>query len=292
VTTTTAGTRFTDFHSHLVPGVDDGAQTPEDSAAALAAFRTAGTQELITTPHFMGSLTRHRAMLADRLEQLDAGWDRLCAVVARDAERSGRPMRVERGVEVMLDVPDPDLSDARLRLAGTSFALVEYPSLRLPAKNAEIAVQALCEQGWTPVVAHPERYRNLEEVGELARFKDAGARLQVNAGSLFGDHGTTAARHAMQILTLGLADYVASDYHARGLPRLRDFHHALVDAGYPEQADLLGVVNPARLLEGLPPLPVPPFIVADAAFADDEPDGPGANKARPRWTRLLGKNRG
>ncbi|MEI6813084.1 MAG: CpsB/CapC family capsule biosynthesis tyrosine phosphatase [bacterium] len=260
----TAPLGFTDFHSHLFPGVDDGAQTPEDSAAALAAFRKDGTRQLITTPHFMGSLTRNRAMLADRLDQLEAGWARLRAVVARDAERHGSPMRVERGVEVMLDVPDPDLSDPRLRLAGTNFALVEYPSLRLPPMNAEFAVIALCEQGWTPVVAHPERYRNLAEYETLARFKGAGAYLQINAGSLFGDHGKTAATHAMNIITLGLADYVASDYHARGLPRLRDFHHAVVEAGYPEQAELLGVTNPARLLEGLPPLPVPPFVVADA----------------------------
>lgn len=260
----TAPLGFTDFHSHLVPGVDDGAQTAEDSAAALEAFRTGGTRQLITTPHFLGSLTRNRAMLADRLEQLDAGWERLHAVVKLDAERHGSPMRVERGVEVKLDVPDPDLSDARLRLAGTNFALVEYPSLRLPPINAEFAVTALRDQGWTPVVAHPERYKNLEEYGILERFKDAGAYLQVNAGSLFGDHGSVAAKHAMQILTLGLADYVASDYHARGLPRLRDFHYALVQAGYPTQAELLGVTNPARLIDGLPPLPVPPFVVADA----------------------------
>ncbi len=254
------GPGFTDFHSHLFPGVDDGAQHPEDSAAALGAFRNEGTTQLITTPHFMGSLTKTPAMLDDRLAQLDAGWAALREVVEADAAKHGRAMRVERGVECMLDVPDPDLSDPRLRLAGTKFALVEYPSLRLPPMNAEFAVMALREQGWFPIIAHPERYRNLEDYAQLARFKEAGGLLQVNAGSIFGDHGKTAATHAMNILTLGLADYVASDYHARGLPRLHDFNRALIDAGYPEQAELLGVVNPARLLNGEWPTTVPPFV--------------------------------
>jgi protein-tyrosine phosphatase len=286
----TAAGGFTDFHSHLFPGVDDGAQSPEDSAAALGAFRADGTRQLITTPHFMGSLTRNREMLHQRLEQLEAGWERLCGVVAADAAHHGSAMRVERGVEVMLDIPDPDLSDPRLRLAGTPFALVEYPSLRLPPLNAEFAVLALRDQGWIPVIAHPERYRNLADhgYGLLERFKSAGAFLQVNAGSLFGDHGKTAAAHAMNILTLGLADYVASDYHARGLPRLHDFNHALTDAGYPEQAELLGVVNPGRLIDGAAPLPVPPFAVAQRESGADVPPDPDAKKAPPMWTRLFG----
>lgn len=278
---------FTDFHSHLFPGVDDGAQSPEDSAAALGAFRAEGTMQLITTPHFMGSLTRNREMLDDRLAQLDAGWARLREVVDADAAHHGSAMRVERGVEVMLDVPDPDLSDPRLRLAGTTYALVEYPGLRLPPLNAEFAVIALREQGWDPIIAHPERYRNLADYGYglLERFKAVGARLQVNAGSLFGDHGKTAAAHAMNILTMGLADYVASDYHARGLPRLHDFNHALIEAGYPEQAQLLGVVNPGRLIDGLAPLPVPPFVAPDAVPDEQAAD---TKKAHPMWTRLFG----
>lgn len=271
----TAVPGITDLHNHLIPGVDDGAQDPADSAAALARFRAEGATQLIATPHFTGSLTLDAAALAVRLAELDAGWEALCGVVATDAGLMGTPLRVERGAEIMLDVPDPDLSDPRLRLAGGAFALVEYPGLRLPPLNAEFALTALRARGWMPVVAHPERYRNLDpSLAELARFRHTGAFLAVNAGSLFGAYGKTAAAHARNIFVAGWADYVASDYHARGEPGMARFSNALTQAGFAEQAELLTVTNPARLLAGEPPLRVPPV--------------QAPRQERSLWERLFG----
>jgi tyrosine-protein phosphatase YwqE len=253
------GPFLTDFHNHLMPGVDDGARVSEDSTAALARFRAERVRQIITTPHFMGSLTLDKERCAARLAELDAGWELLRSVVAADGTKMGTALRVERGVEVMLDVPDPDLSDERLRLAGGWFVLVEYPMLRLPPLNAERAIGELCTKGWVPVLAHPERYRNLDpSLVELERFRRAGAFFQMNAGSLFGDYGKTAAGHARRMLTEGVIDYVASDYHARGEPGLKRFVQSLGEAGFSEQAELLTAVNPARLLDGDPPLRVPP----------------------------------
>lgn len=251
---------ITDFHSHLMPGVDDGARNPADSAAALARFRSEGAGQLITTPHFLGSLTLDPARAEARLAELDEGWNALTEVVVADEIKMGSALRMERGAEVMLDVPEPDLSDGRLRLAGGPFVLVEYPMLRLPPVNAELPLVGLRMRGWMPVVAHPERYRNLDPtLVELPRLRNAGAFLQLNAGSLFGDYGKTAAGHARRILMAGEADFVASDYHARGEPGLQRFVTTMTDAGYGEQAELLTVTNPARLLAGEPPLRVPPI---------------------------------
>lgn len=269
---------ITDFHNHLIPGVDDGAQDPADSRVALEHFRAEGASQIVTTPHFTGSLTQDGAALAARLAEFDAGWALLQAVVREDAERMGAPLRVERGAEVMLDVPDVDLADPRLRLAGGLFALVEYPGLRLPPVNAAFALTALARRGWIPVVAHPERYRNLSaSLAELAQFREAGAYLAVNAGSLFGAYGNTAAAHARRILEFGWADYVASDYHARGEPGMTRFGRALADAGFTTQAELLTMTNPARLLAGERPLAVPPLVHA-----------PGDGKRKTLWQRLFG----
>lgn len=266
---------ITDFHSHLVPGVDDGARDPADSAAALARFRAEGAGQVITTPHFLGSLTLDPARADARLVELDAGWTLLQEVVAADGVKMGSALRVERGAEVMLDVPEPDLSDERLRLAGGPFVLVEYPMLRLPPVNAELALVGLRARGWIPVVAHPERYRNLDAtLVELARFRNAGAFLQINAGSLFGDYGKTAAGHARRILLTGEADFVCSDYHARGEPGTQRFVTTMADAGFGEQAELLTVTNPARLLAGEPPLRVPPI--------------QAKSEARSLWNRFFG----
>ena len=266
---------ITDFHSHLIPDVDDGAQSPADSAAALRRFRAEGAMQVITTPHFMGSLTQNAADFEERLAVLDAGWALLRDVVAADAAKMKSAMRVERGAEVMLNVPDLDLSDERLRLAGGPFALVEFPMLRLPPVNAEFPLSNLRSHGWMPVVAHPERYRNLDpSLAELARFRHAGAFLQLNVGSLFGDYGKTAAGHARRILLAGEADYAGSDYHARGEPGIQRFVRAMEDAGFSEQAELLTVTNPARLLAGEPPLRVPPI--------------QAPTESRSLWERIFG----
>ena len=251
---------FTDFHSHLIPGVDDGAQDAEFSAGALGAFRREGVRQLITTPHFDGALTHQPDRLVERLAELDAGWEVLHGIIAADAERNGSAMRVERGAEVMLNVPDPDLTDARIRLAGTHFVLVEFPGLQLPPVNAAVAVGLIRKAGWIPVVAHPERYRNLDSLAPLAEFLSAGALLQVNAGSLFADYGSTAQLKAREILAHGYASYVASDYHARGEPGMARCARALAEAGFAEQAELLFGVNPGRLLNDEAPFPVPPVV--------------------------------
>lgn len=266
---------LTDFHSHLVPGVDDGARQPAESRAALERFRAEGVTQIVTTPHFEGSLTRDPAKFEARLAALDAGWKSLREVVAEDAARAGTTLRVERGVEVMLDMPDPDLTDERLRLAGGPFVLVEYPMLRVPPVNAEYALVELTTRGWTPVIAHPERYQNLDPtLVELERFRQAGAFHAMNAGSLFGKYGKLAAAHARRILLAGEADYVTSDYHARGEPGMRQFVRAMGDAGFSEQAELLTMINPGRLLAGEPPLRVPPI--------------QSKSESRSFWKRLFG----
>lgn len=266
---------ITDFHNHLVPGVDDGARQAADSSAALERFRAEGVTQIITTPHFEGSLTRDQAKFEARLAELDAGWKSLRAVVEEDARRAGSALLVERGVEVMLDMPDPDLTDGRLRLAGGPFVLVEFPMLHVPPVNAEYALVELKAHGWLPVIAHPERYRNLDpSLVELARFHEAGAFLAMNAGSLFGNYGKIAAGHARRILLAGEADFVASDYHARGVPGMQKFVQAMGEAGFSEQAELLTMINPARLLAGELPLRVPPI--------------KAKSESRSLWQRLFG----
>ena len=265
------------FHNHLIPGVDDGSRDAGFSAGALAAFRREGVQQVITTPHFMGSLTHQADALEARLAEFDAGWSVLRGLVDEDANTHGSAMRVERGVEVMLDVPDPVLTEPRLRLAGTRYVLVEYPGLQLPPVNAAMALGMIRQSGWTPVVAHPERYRNLDTLAPLGDFLAAGALLQVNAGSLFGDYGSKAQLRAQEILTNGIASFVCSDYHARGEPGLLRFAQALEQAGYGEQARLLLEENPGRLLNDQAVVPVPAMATQRQA------------STTPWWKQMLGE---
>jgi protein-tyrosine phosphatase len=258
-----------DFHNHLIPGVDDGASDAAQAAEGLRAFHAQGVRTVVATPHVSGAVTRDAEGRAARLAELDAGWAALQDVAA------GFPdLRVLRGAEVMLDTPEPDLSDPRLRLAGTSFVLVEFPFMNVPP-NAERALFAVRMAGWTPVLAHPERYGNASETfADAQEWRRVGALLQVNGGSLLGRYGPRPQTLAWGLVERGLADYVCSDYHARGTLTVAQCRAKLEARGAGQQAVLLTETNPARLVAGQAPLPVPPLA------------------GRPLWRRLLGLGRG
>ena len=245
-----------DFHSHLIPRVDDGSQSVGQSLEALRAMAEQGITTAVTTPHFDASLTRDPQALAARLHEFDAGWEELQGSVAGEP---GLPLLL-RGTEVMLDEPDVDLADPRIRLNGGRFVLCEFPSLRLPP-NAEWGITNLVAKGWQPIVAHPERYRNLDAGLEmLARLRTAGAVFQMNASSLVGWHGETPLANARRLLAQGWVEYISSDYHTRGIPATREALALLREHGGEAQARLISEENPARMLAGESPLPVPPLI--------------------------------
>lgn len=257
-----------DFHSHLIPGVDDGANDELQAREALARMRDEGVSALITTPHLNGSLTARPAALAERLAELDAGWDRLRAIATAEFPE----LRVERGVEVMLDTPEIDLSDPRLRLAGTPYVLVEFPYMNVPPNSAQTLFE-LKLKGWIPVVAHPERYSGVDEgLAVMDEWRRVGGLFQVNGASLIGRYGGNAQTTAWRLLKRGWVDYLSSDYHARGRVAVREARARLEEKGGAAQATLLMETNPARLLAGEAPEPVPPLLAP----------------RKPLWRRLFG----
>jgi protein-tyrosine phosphatase len=242
-----------DLHSHLMPGVDDGAGDVAESVQALEQLAAAGVTAAITTPHFQGSLTHGAGRQALRLEELDHAWGML--------ERAPDRPEVElfRGVELLLDVPDPKVDDPRLRLNGGPFVLVEFPYMMVPPGSARV-LEKLRTDGWQPILAHPERYEGQNPgLNDARRWRAAGACLQLNGPALLGRYGETVRRRAFALLEAGLVDYLGSDYHSRGQPRIAEYRAALEDRGAGELLELLTETNPKRLLEGLPPLPVPPL---------------------------------
>ena len=168
-------------------------------------------------------------------------------------------MQVWRGVELMMDAPEPVIGDPRLRLAGGPFLLVEFPFMTVPPRSREL-IADLRTRDCVPILAHPERYHGFAPDFSLAeQWRRQGAYLQVNGASLLGRYGQQAQRFAAGLLERGWVDYVCSDYHARGSPAVQAYRRLLLELEGVEQVQLLCETNPARILEGQPPLPVPPL---------------------------------
>lgn len=243
-----------DFHNHVMPCVDDGASSDEQTDEALRAFLAQDVTAIVATPHVNASITLNAAAFAHRMAELDQGWERLSAIAGRV---SG--IEIHRGAEIMLDTPGPDLSDPRLRIAGRDFALCEFPYMSVPPNSTGV-IHHLRRAGVTPVIAHPERYAGVDtSCAHAVQWRNAGALLQINAGSLTGRYGEHARRHAYALLERGLADFLCSDYHSRGKPATTAAHRLLSDLGGAEQFQLMTSVNPRRLLDGEAPVPVPPL---------------------------------
>jgi protein-tyrosine phosphatase len=254
-----------DLHSHLVPGVDDGARSLEDVLEGVGRLVARGVRHIVTTPHVDGSLTLAPAALDARLSKVDDAF-----ALAATAVLQARPeLGFRRGHEIMLDHPEPDLSDRRLRLDGGDQVLVEWPRLQIPPETPA-ALRRLTAQGVQVLIAHPERYHGFDpSLSLLDAWKAEGARLQVNLGAVTGRYGTEARERALKMLERGLVDCLASDFHGR--PHLKTEWgeaRALFKAADADEAwQLLTSVNPRRILAGEPPLMPPPVRLTPTPWA-------------------------
>lgn len=246
-----------DLHSHLVPGVDDGAPTIEDTLESVRRMVEVGITRILTTPHLDGALTHEPDALEARLAEIDMGWAAAHEAVSREYPE----VDFTRGHEVMVNVPDLRLSDPRLRLASGTFVLIEWPHLQLPPRT-EYVVQKIVEDGFRPIIAHPERYIGMESQMELARmWRQAGAVLQVNHGSFVGRYGKGAQIVATKLIRTGLVDCLSTDFHGRSHLKLflREARDWFEERDGAEQFYMLTSTNPRRILDGDLPLPVTPL---------------------------------
>jgi len=235
-----------DLHSHLLPAVDDGSRSVEQSVGVLRHMAERGITDVCLTPHLRANET---------VDAPPARHDE--AFAALRAQAPGLP-RLHRGAEVMLDRPLPLEPDSmrRITLGGTHYILVEFP--RLVAVDAVTnALTRVRDAGLTPVLAHPERY-GCCTVEAVAYWRNIGARMQVDATTLHSPQ--TRGQRARQLVAAGLADILAGDNHGddRTIAAGAAFLRAL--DGY-SQADLLTVANPGAILRGEPLTDVPPLAI-------------------------------
>jgi protein-tyrosine phosphatase len=248
-----------DLHSHILPGVDDGAPTAEVALEMARAAVADGIEVLAATPHVRGDYRTS----PERMERL--------VEAMRDVFRDAAvPLDLRTGGEIGLDVL-PELSDDELRRFGLGgnpgTLLIEFPYSGWPVRLEE-AVFQLRIRGFQTVLAHPERNAEVQERPDrLAAAVEGGALVQLTASSLDGRLGRRARAAALRLLVLELAHLVASDAHA---PWTRDvgMTGAAEAVGDPLLARWLTHDVPSSILDGVVPV-----------------ERPSASRRRRSWLR-------
>jgi protein-tyrosine phosphatase len=236
-----------DLHFHLLPGIDDGPATLEDSVTLAAAAGEAGVEVIVATPHVSARYANDAATIAGLVEQVN---ERL--------RREHVPVTVRAGAEVaattMIELAPEEL--ARLRLGGGPWLLVEPPFSEV-AGSLQPAIATLQHAGHRVVLAHPERCPAFHrDPGLLRALVRSGVLTSITAGALVGHFGNTVRRFALELARAEMIHNVASDAHdpARRRPGLAD---ELERAGLGPLTEWLTEAVPGAILDGeeIPPRP-------------------------------------
>jgi len=195
-----------DVHSHLIPNIDDGSQSMEESLALLQGFEELGYEKLIITPHIMSDSYPNSATTI--LNGLDA--------LRQEAKKNGITLQLEAGAEYYLDEYFfEEMKQEKIMSIANRYVLFESSYISKPLQIEEM-IFAIGEAGYEPMMAHPERYRYIHDPEkEYRRFKDLGVHFQVNINSFGGHYGKQAEVLANFLNEAGMIDFLGSDVHHR-----------------------------------------------------------------------------
>lgn len=193
-----------DVHSHLIPGIDDGAKTLDDALNLVKTLHALGYRHLVTTPHVM----------ADLYPNTPADIQNGLARLRQAAQHAGLDIAIDAAAEYYIDEHFAALIEygQLLTLPGNR-VLVEMSTLNAPSHlfNDLFRLQT---KGYQPVLAHPERYVFLkDDFRQYTRLKDYGCEFQLNLLSLTGYYGKPVRDTALKLLKQGMINWLGSDMH-------------------------------------------------------------------------------
>ncbi len=235
-----------DLHLHILPDVDDGPGTLDESRDMLRLATSFGFSTLVATPHLQSRISD------DYLELVDEAY----AQLRPHADASG--IELKRGFEVRIDPGLPAWLRAGdpVALGSSHTVLVELPFSGWPTFTEHVLFEVQAA-GFTPLLAHPERYTAaMEDPDLLLNLHERGVLFQVTTGSVSGLFGRGAKTLSELLLRRGAVDILASDAHSAG----RRF--VSVTEGLARATELVGeqrvreltVLNPAALLADRAPI--------------------------------------
>lgn len=191
-----------DLHSHLIPGIDDGSKSVEESVELIKALINLGFQKIVTTPHIMSDYYRNTPDIILR------GRD----TVREALLKNNIHIPFDAAAEYYYDEYFVDiLKKQKLLTIADQYLLFELSYLTKPTGVREIIFE-MQMKGYKPLLAHPERYPFLS-LNEYEEYKQAGCLFQLNILSLTGHYGSQAKHNAELLIENNLIDFVATDLH-------------------------------------------------------------------------------
>ncbi|MBC7913890.1 MAG: capsular biosynthesis protein [Pyrinomonadaceae bacterium] len=194
----------TDLHSHLIPGIDDGAQNLDESIVLIKRMMGFGFSKLITTPHIMADYYRNTS--SSILKGLE--------IVQEEVKRLNLKVEIAAAAEYYLDETfENKLAKGDILPLGKNHLLFELSYINYPQNLFEV-IEKIKDKGYIPLLAHPERYPYMTgSIENYQRLREAGCYLQLNTLSLVGHYGKPTQKIAEEMVDNYLVDFLGSDLH-------------------------------------------------------------------------------
>lgn len=193
-----------DMHSHLIPGIDDGAKTIEESLELIKILQALGYSKLVTTPHIMSDYFRNTP------ENIHEGLEQ----VREALKRENIPVQISAAAEYYIDDGFiRKLEEEPLLTIGDNYLLTEVSYINPPDNVEQVFFRAMV-LGYKPILAHPERYPFWYRTPEqYTRFYEMGVTLQLNMNSLAGYYGPDAKKIGEKLIDMGIIGALGTDMH-------------------------------------------------------------------------------
>ncbi|NRA11529.1 MAG: capsular biosynthesis protein [Crocinitomicaceae bacterium] len=194
-----------DMHSHLIPGIDDGSESIDETIAMLAKFESFGYKKIVTTPHIMSDYYRNTPEIIHR------GMEK----VRSSIKEHNLSIELEAAAEYYFDETLLQKLEKKEKLLtfGDNYVLFEFSFHSEPNQIDQLYFEFLAQK-YKPVLAHFERYAfTLGSIDKAAEWRDMGINIQMNFNSLSGHYGPEVKKQAELLVDEKLIDFVATDCH-------------------------------------------------------------------------------
>jgi len=223
-----------DMHSHLLPGIDDGAEDMENSLELIKGMRKLGYKKLITTPHVLWDMYKNtHEVIHEKLAQ-----------VKEAVKNEGIDVEIHAAAEYFLDEHVEELLRNKVPLLTIkdNMVLTEF-SMAFPSMNVKEMLFEMEMQGYQPIIAHPERYTYLERNKDFYReLKDIGCLFQLNILSLGGHYGRSVTELSHYLLKNNYYSLLGTDLHHSG--HLDGLHEIEIPDAVRKLLDSGQLINP------------------------------------------------